>query len=88
MYIRADTVVVTASAYGSPAILLRSGITELPVGANLADHVGTGMAWEPTDALRRDWDEWTREHVLSHYSDTEALAAFTHIAREQGGGAG
>src|SRR5437899_12346748 len=35
-----------------------------------------------------DADEWTREHVLSHYSDTEALAAFTHIAREQGGGAG
>ncbi len=63
--ILADTVVVAASAYGSPAILLRSGITELPVGANLADHVGTGMAWEPTDALRHAWDEWTREHSLA-----------------------
>jgi len=62
--IRADTVVVTASAYGSPAILLRSGIAELPVGENLADHVGTGMAWEPTAALRRDWDDWTRDHPL------------------------
>jgi choline dehydrogenase len=63
--IRADTVVLAASAYGSPAILLRSGITELPVGGNLADHVGTGMAWEPTAALRGDWDEWTRDHALS-----------------------
>ena len=63
--IGADTVVVAASAYGSPAILLRSGITDLPVGENLADHVGTGMAWEPTAALRREWDEWTREHSLA-----------------------
>jgi choline dehydrogenase len=62
--IHADTVVVAASAYGSPAILLRSGITELPVGENLADHVGTGMGWEPTDELRSDWDAWLREHEL------------------------
>jgi choline dehydrogenase len=62
--IHADTVVVAASAYGSPAILLRSGITELPVGENLADHVGTGMGWEPTDELRSDWDGWLREHEL------------------------
>ncbi len=27
--------------------------------------------------------EWAREYVLSHYSDTEALAAFTGIARQQ-----
>lgn len=62
--IHADTVVVAASAYGSPAILLRSGITELPVGENLIDHVGTGTGWEPTDKLRSDWDEWSREHEL------------------------
>jgi len=62
--IHAETVVVAASAYGSPAILLRSGITELPVGENLADHVGTGMGWEPTGKLRWDWDEWAREHEL------------------------
>jgi choline dehydrogenase len=60
----ADTVVVAASAYGSPAILLRSGITDLPVGENLADHVGTGMGWESTGELRSDWDEWAREHEL------------------------
>jgi len=29
--------------------------------------------------------EWAREYVLSHYSDTEALAAFTEIARQQEG---
>jgi diadenosine tetraphosphatase ApaH/serine/threonine PP2A family protein phosphatase len=27
--------------------------------------------------------EWAREYVLNHYSDTEALAAFTKIARYQ-----
>lgn len=63
--IHSDTVVVAASAYGSPAILLRSGITELPVGENLADHVGTGIGWEATNDLRADWDEWAREHALS-----------------------
>jgi predicted phosphodiesterase len=30
-----------------------------------------------------DGAEWAREYVLSHYSDTEALAAFTEIARHQ-----
>ena len=29
--------------------------------------------------------EWAREYVLSHYSETEALEAFTAIAREQAG---
>src|SRR5262249_37429530 len=60
--IRADTVVLTASAYGSPAILLRSCVDELPVGENLCDHVGTGLSWEPTDELRADWDAWVEEH--------------------------
>jgi predicted phosphodiesterase len=32
-----------------------------------------------------DGGEWAREYVLSHYSDTEALAAFTEIARQQEG---
>src|SRR5439155_11444799 len=62
-----DVVVISASAYGSPAILLRSGIgpeTGLPVGENLVDHVGTGMSWEPTGALRADWDAWERDHEL------------------------
>jgi choline dehydrogenase-like flavoprotein len=65
----ADTVVVAASAYGSPAILLRSGIgpedalrrlgirvvAALPeVGANLVDHPGVGVGWEPTDLLQTE----------------------------------
>jgi predicted phosphodiesterase len=29
--------------------------------------------------------EWAREYVLNHYSDSEALEAFTAIAREQAG---
>lgn len=32
-----------------------------------------------------DGQEWAREYVLSHYSDAEALAAFTEIARGQAG---
>ncbi len=57
--ISAETVVLAAGAYGSPGVLLRSGIgpeTGLPVGEGLVDHVGTGIAWEPTDELRADWD--------------------------------
>jgi predicted phosphodiesterase len=30
-----------------------------------------------------DGEEWAREYVLSHYSDTEALTAFTEMARHQ-----
>src|SRR5262245_51272178 len=74
--IRAAAVVLTASADGSPAILLRSGIgpeTGLPVGENLCDHVGTGMAWEPTNELRADWDTWEREHPLAMAAVTVPL---------------
>jgi choline dehydrogenase len=74
----ADTVVLAASSYGSPAILLRSGIgprdelarhgiatlAELPVGEGLIDHVGTGAAWEPTDLLQREAAEFERERLL------------------------
>jgi choline dehydrogenase len=66
--IEAETVVVAASAYGSPGVLLRSGIgpeTGLPVGEGLLDHVGTGIGWEPTDELRTDWDAFAREAPLS-----------------------
>jgi choline dehydrogenase len=49
--LRADRIVLTASAYGTPALLLRSGITHLPVGQNLADHVGTGVGWRQTERL-------------------------------------
>jgi choline dehydrogenase len=61
----AETVVVASGAYGSPLVLLRSGIgpaeelgelgiepvADLPVGRNLTDHPGLGLEWSPTDAL-------------------------------------
>ena len=63
----AEQVVLAASAYGSPAILLRSGIgpeSGLPVGENLNDHVGVGMAWEPTAALHAETARFESEHPL------------------------
>src|ERR671938_100739 len=47
--LEAEKVVVSAGAYGSPGILLRSRLDEVPVGEGLADHVGVGAAWEPTE---------------------------------------
>ena len=68
--LEADTVVVSAGAYGSPGILLRSGIgpdgkvAELPVGEGLVDHVGTGAAWEPTELLLSETAAHEAEHGL------------------------
>jgi choline dehydrogenase len=76
--LRADMVVLSASAYGSPGILLRSGIgpadelarhgidavAELPVGEGLVDHVGTGAAWEPTERLLDETAAHEAEHGL------------------------
>jgi choline dehydrogenase-like flavoprotein len=63
--LRADTVVVSAGAYGSPAILLRSGLgDELPVGEGLVDHVGVGAAWEPTERLLTETAAHEAEHGL------------------------
>jgi choline dehydrogenase len=59
--------VVTAGAYGSPAVLLRSGIgpeTGLPVGENLTDHPGVGAGWAPTDRLQDETAGYEREHPL------------------------
>jgi choline dehydrogenase len=63
----AGTVVLAAGAYGTSGVLLRSGIGpglahDLPVGENLADHVGVGMAWGATD---RCVDEVTT-HQATH----------------------
>jgi choline dehydrogenase len=49
--LRARTVVLACGTYGSPAVLLRSGIgpglrVDLPVGENLIDHPGVGVEWE------------------------------------------
>ena len=66
----AETVVVSASAYGSPAILLRSGIgpdgevAQLPVGEGLVDHVGVSAAWEPTARLLAETAAHQAEHGL------------------------
>jgi choline dehydrogenase len=65
--LRADTVVLAASAYGTPGILLRSGIgpeTGLPVGEGLIDHVGVGMSWEPTEALQEETARYETAHPL------------------------
>jgi choline dehydrogenase len=52
--LRAETVVVAAGAYGSPGILLRSGVAGLPVGEGLLDHVGVGFSYEPTERMREE----------------------------------
>jgi len=71
--IDAGVVVLSAGAYFTPAILMRSGIgpepelarhhipvvAALPVGETLLDHHGTGIAWQSTDVL----DRATAEHV-------------------------
>jgi choline dehydrogenase-like flavoprotein len=63
--LRGDVVVVAAGAYGSPGILLRSGLgAELPVGEGLIDHVGTGAAWEPTERLLAETAAHEAEHGL------------------------
>ena len=77
--LEASTVVLSAGAYFTPMVLLRSGIgpenelrrhgisvaAALPVGERLLDHCGTGIAWEPTAEL----------HALTaaHVRDTGAL---------------
>ena len=65
--LRARTVVVAAGAYGSPGILLRSGIgpmRDLAVGEGLADHVGVGLGFEGTDRLQRETAEFERSRAL------------------------
>ena len=57
--LHAPLIVLAAGAYGSPPILLRSGIGpglahDLPVGEELIDHVGVGLGWEATEALQQE----------------------------------
>lgn len=46
--LKADAVVLSGGVYGSPAVLLRSGLDLAGVGANLADHPGilVGLEYE------------------------------------------
>ena len=65
--LHARTVVLAAGAYGSPGILLRSGVgpeRELPVGEGLCDHVGVGFGFEGTERLQREAAEFERSHPL------------------------
>ena len=63
--VRARTVVVAAGAYGSPAILLRSGLDPaLPVGLGLQDHVGVGLGFESTAVLQGEAARFAAEYPL------------------------
>ena len=67
--LEAGTVVLAAGAYGTPGVLLRSGIGpglehDLPVGEGLADHVGVGMAWETTARCLEETAAYEAVHPL------------------------
>jgi len=63
--LHAEVVVVSGGAYGSPGILLRSGLGDtLPVGEGLTDHVGAGAAWEPSERLLEETAAHEAEHGL------------------------
>jgi hypothetical protein len=62
--------VLAAGAYGSAAILPRSGLPP-PVGENLRDHVGAGVGWEPTAKLVADVDAVTMAQVSIRLRDGE-----------------
>jgi choline dehydrogenase-like flavoprotein len=65
--LEAGRVVLSAGAYGSPAILLRSGIgpeTGLPVGENLTDQPGVGAGWAPTARLQEETARFAQDQPL------------------------
>ena len=76
--LRAEAIVLAAGAYGSPAVLLRSGIgpeRELPVGEGLRDHVGVGFGFEGTARLDRESTEFERSHPLFMAQVTGPIAS-------------
>ncbi len=76
--IRARRVVLAAGAYGSPGILLRSGVGPergLPVGEGLVDHVGVGFGYEGTDRLRREVAAFERSHAVFMAQVTVAVSS-------------
>jgi choline dehydrogenase len=74
----AETVILSAGAYFSPAILLRSGVgpeadlgelgipvvSDVPTGQRLLDHCGTSVAWEPSGRLHRATSAEARRNGL------------------------
>jgi choline dehydrogenase-like flavoprotein len=63
--IGAGTVVLCGGAYGSPAVLLRSGVgDDLPVGEGLADHFGVRMRLQPSDELVAELELHLSVHEL------------------------
>jgi choline dehydrogenase len=82
--LEAHVIVVAAGAYGSPGILLRSGIGpgldhDLPVGEMLSDHVGVGFSWAATHQLVEDTRAFEASHPLFGPQDslwTEGQEAF------------
>lgn len=74
----ARTVVLAAGAYGSPGILLRSGVgpeRELPVGEGLRDHVGVGLGFAGTERLQRETAEFEQSNPLFMAQVTVALSS-------------
>ena len=69
--LRAGHVVLAAGAYGSPAILLRSG---LPAGEGLCDHVGVGFRFAGTERLLAAAEAYERERPVFMAQVTVALS--------------
>jgi choline dehydrogenase-like flavoprotein len=94
--VEAKLVVVASGSYGSPALLLRSGIgpglhVDLPVGENLRDHVGVGYSWEVDERLVRETEEFEREHPLfmgqvTLFDEPRDLFVFPSNVHEEAGG--
>jgi choline dehydrogenase len=78
--LRAERVVLSAGAYGSPGILLRSDIGAqrgLPVGEGLLDHVGVGIGFDGTARLQHETAEFERDRPLSMAQVTVAARSST-----------
>jgi choline dehydrogenase len=76
--LHANTVVLSAGAYGSPGVLLRSGIDPahgLPVGEGLTDHVGVGLGFEGTEHLQRESAAFDQSNPLFMGQVTIALSS-------------
>jgi choline dehydrogenase len=88
--LRSDLVVLSAGAYGTPEILLRSGIgpaadlrehgieihADLPaVGANLHDHPASQLEFAGTERLREELERFARTHWLPEEQTLAKIAS-------------